>query len=60
MESTLHDIVQGAMIAGIHAERMSKSQPNHAKSLKKFIKESKRIQRELIASVHPAYKHRKK
>ena len=37
MDSTLHDIVNGAMIVRVHAERMADAQPQQAKSFNKIL-----------------------
>jgi hypothetical protein len=37
MDSTLHGIVNGAMIVRVHAERMADAQPQQAKSFNKIL-----------------------
>jgi len=37
MDSTLHNIVNGAMIVRVHAERMADAQPQQAKSFNKIL-----------------------
>lgn len=51
MNSTLHDVVHGLMLAKVHAERMADAQPQHAKSLKKFSVALERLRKEVVAKV---------
>jgi hypothetical protein len=61
MDSTLHDIVHGVMIiAKVHAERMADTQPQHAKSLKKFSAALDRLRKEVVANVRSEMKRAKK
>ena len=60
MDSTLHDIVHGVMIAKVHAERMADTQPQHVKSLKKFSAALERLPKEVVANARSEMKHAKK
>ena len=51
MDSTLHDIVNGVMIAKVHAERMADQHPQHARSLKKFSVALERLRKEVVPHV---------
>ena len=48
MDSSLHDIVQGIMIAGIHADRMAERWPHHANTLVNFHEEVNALRAKLI------------
>ena len=53
MEGTLHDIVHCLTIARTHSELISERHPEYAVPLKRFQKEIRRVQKELITKVCP-------
>ena len=48
MQSSLHDIVQGLMLAKIHASRMAEQWPHHAGTLQVFNHDLTDVQRRLL------------
>jgi hypothetical protein len=48
MQSSLHDIVQGLMVARLHANRMAEQWPHHAGTLKAFDSNLTELQRTLL------------
>jgi hypothetical protein len=60
VDSTLHDIVNGVMIANVQVELMADAQPQYAKSLKKFSAALERLQKEVLANVLSERKDAKK
>ena len=51
MESSLHDIVQGLMMARIHAESMAERWPHHAGTLITFKEEVQKLRSKLVSQL---------
>ena len=51
MQSSLHDIVNGLMVARTHATLMAEQWPHHARTLTSFHGEVTELQRKLVAQL---------
>lgn len=48
MDSTLHNIMNGLIVARVHAERLADSQPQDAVELNRFIEGLDRLKQDLV------------
>jgi hypothetical protein len=56
MRPTLHDIVNGTMLAYACAEVYGEHHPEHVKAVQKFMKQIRRARIELVDALRPAIK----
>lgn len=60
LESSLHDIVLGAMIAQAHAEIYVEQHPEHIQAIQKFVKQVDRAKTELVDTLRPVKRESRK
>jgi len=60
VRSSLHDIVNGVMIAHAHAELYGEQHPEHVKAIQKFLKQIRRARIELVDTLRPGIRKLRK